>query len=323
MESIFHVNPELNIPIYQQLVDAIRAAVKRGQLTAGQQLPTVQEVAGELSIARGTIKRAYDELEREGLIEKVQGRGTFVCYQPVNTGSRKEMAMAAIDKLLKELEEMGLSAAEINIFLSLKLREKAEEEAYVKVAVVECNPETLSHMAEQLRHIPHVDLYSFLLESVQQYPYKLGEDFDLIVTTAEHAGYVESILPAPRKIARVALRPSTQTLAAVIRLQPREKVGVVSYSHRFGQLLKKTLAHYAEEASVGEITLLDETLTAYLQDKDALMLPKGYEKYCSAETARQLERFSGQRIECDYKMDEGSLLYLEAKIRRLWEKKTV
>ena len=143
MESIFHVNPQLDIPIYQQLVDSIRVAIKRGALVYGEKLPTVQEISEELSIARGTIKRAYDELEREGLIEKVQGRGTFVCYQPVNTGSRKEMAMAAIDKLLKELEEMGLSAAEINIFLSLKLREKAEEEAYVKVAVVECNPETL------------------------------------------------------------------------------------------------------------------------------------------------------------------------------------
>ena len=187
MDTIFCINPELNIPIYQQLVDAIRAAVKRGELTAGQQLPTVQEVSNDLSIARGTIKRAYDELEREGIVEKVQGRGTFVCYQPVNTGSRKELAMAAIDSLLDQLEDMGLSAAEINIFLNLKLRERAEEEAFVKIAVVECNPETLSQMADQLRHIKGVNLYSYLLESVHQYPYNLAEDFDLIVTTAEHA----------------------------------------------------------------------------------------------------------------------------------------
>ena len=82
MKTIFRINPELNIPIYQQLVDAIRAVVKRGQLTAGQQLPTVQEVAADLSIARGTIKRAYDELEREGLVEKVQGRGTLCAISP-------------------------------------------------------------------------------------------------------------------------------------------------------------------------------------------------------------------------------------------------
>jgi len=323
MDTIFQINAELNIPIYQQLVDAIRAAVKGGKLTAGQQLPTVQEVSNDLGIARGTIKRAYDELEREGLVEKVQGRGTFVCYRPVNTGSRKELAMAAIDKLLEDLEEMGLSAAEINIFLSLKLREKAEEEAFVKVAVVECNPETLSQMAEQLRHIPHVDLYSYLLESIQQYPYKLSEDFDLIVTTAEHAAYIADILPVPRKIARVALRPSNQTLSAVIKLLPGEKVGALSYSDRFGQLLHRTLVYYAEDAAISPPALLEGQVSAYLKDKDALLVPKGYEKYCSAETAQSIGNFPGQRIECYYKMDEGSLLYLEAKIKRLWEEKTI
>ena len=323
MKTIFRINPELNIPIYQQLVDAIRAVVKRGQLTAGQQLPTVQEVAADLSIARGTIKRAYDELEREGLVEKVQGRGTFVCYQPVNSGSRKDVAMAAIDALLDRLEDMGLSAAEINIFLNLKLRERAEEEAFVKIAVVECNPETLSQMADQLRHIKGVNLYSYLLESVEQYPYKLTEDFDLIVTTAEHAAYIESVLPVPRKIARVALRPSTQTLSSVIKLLPEEKVGVLSHSSRFGQLLQRTLNQYAEEACVQKPALLDAQVESYLSGLDAVLVPKDYEKYCSAETALLLERFVGQRIDCYYKMDEGSLLYLEAKIKRLLEERTI
>ena len=123
MKSIYKINTELDIPIYQQLVDSIRAAIKKGELVAGQKLPTVQEVTEALGIARGTIKRAYDELEQIGLIEKVQGRGTFVRYQPENSGSRKEQAMAAIDTVLNQLEEMGFSAAEINIFLNLKLRD--------------------------------------------------------------------------------------------------------------------------------------------------------------------------------------------------------
>lgn len=63
MKSIFQIDPNLDIPIYQQLVDKIRAGTKMGTLVPGQQLPTVQELASELSIARGTIKRAYDELD--------------------------------------------------------------------------------------------------------------------------------------------------------------------------------------------------------------------------------------------------------------------
>ena len=123
MDSIYKINYELDVPIYQQLVDCIRTAIKNGTLSAGQQLPTVQEVTEKLGIARGTIKRVYDELERAGFVEKVQGRGTFVRYQPANSGSRKEQAMAAIDAMLRQLEDMGLSPAEINIFLNLKLRQ--------------------------------------------------------------------------------------------------------------------------------------------------------------------------------------------------------
>ena len=88
MDMTYHINPELDVPIYRQLSDAIRTAIRKGELTAGQQLPTVQEVTETLGVARGTIKRAYDELERAGLVEKIQGRGTFVRYQPASSGSR-------------------------------------------------------------------------------------------------------------------------------------------------------------------------------------------------------------------------------------------
>ena len=101
MDAIYKVNTELDIPIYQQLVDAIFTAVKTGKLTSGQQLPTVCEMTEKVGVARGTVKRAYDELERIGCIEKVQGRGTFVKFQSANAGSRKEQSMAAMDELLE------------------------------------------------------------------------------------------------------------------------------------------------------------------------------------------------------------------------------
>lgn len=325
MESIYKINPALDVPIYQQLVDGIRAAIKNGTLAAGQQLPTVQEVTQKLGIARGTIKRAYDELELAGLVEKAQGRGTFVRYQPANSGSRKEQAMAAIDEMLNKLEDMGLSAAEINIFLNLKLRERAEQEAYVKVAVVECNPECLSHMSEQLRHIDGVDLYAYLLESIEQYPYQLSEDFDLVVTTSNHGEYLSSILPINTKIARTALRPSTRYLSHILKLQPGEKLGIIGYSHRFAQLMYATCQNYVEDAQVSEpvTAAAEDALKSYLKDKSVVLVPKSYEKYFSLQAVELLRNFSGTLIDCYYEMDEGSLLYLEAKIKRLLEAKSI
>ena len=247
MKIIYKVNTELDIPIYQQLVDSIHSAVKKGELKSGEKLPTVQEMTEELKIARGTVKRAYDELERGGFIEKVQGRGTFVCYHPLENEGRKEKAMAAIDNMLNKLENMGFSATEINIFLNLKLRERSEGKAQIKVAVVECNPENLSEMTEQLRHVDGVDLYSYTIDNIREYPYKLGEELDLIVTTSFHCEYLQEIVQNRKKIARVALRPSAHCLAQIIKLRKGKKVGVIGYSQRFAALLHTTCQNYAED----------------------------------------------------------------------------
>ena len=325
MDSIYQINPQLDIPIYQQLVDAIRSAIKKGQLVAGERLPTVQEMTQMLSIARGTVKRTYDELERAGLLEKVQGRGTFVRYQPANSGSRKEQAMALIDDMLNQLDSMGLSAAEINIFLNLKLRERSEQESYVKIAVVECNAENLSQMTEQLRHISGVDIYSYQLESVRQYPYMLGEDFDLVVTTASHAEFLVDALPLKSKIARVALRPSARYLSQIIKLRAGKTLGIIGYSQRFGQLLYETCKAYTEGVTVHSPLIFSPgvEVQSYLQGKDAVLVPKACEKYFSTSVLEALSSFSGQVIECYYEMDEGSVLYLEAKIKRILEEKTI
>ncbi len=325
METIYKINPELEIPIYQQLVDSVATAIKKGVLESGKKLPTVQEVTEQLGIARGTIKRAYDELERAGLIEKVQGRGTFVCYRPMNSVSRKEQAMLAIEDMLNRLENMGFSPAEINIFLNLKLRERSEEEAQVKIAVVECNPETLSQMSEQLRHISGVDLYSYLIENIQQYPYKLNDGFDLIVATSSHIEYLESVLPVRKKKACVALKPATGWLSRIIRLHHGERVGIISYSHRFGELLYKACETYAESAIINR-PICPETegeVMEYLKNKDVVLVPKSFEKYFKPAIAEEIRRLGRDALECHYEMDEGSILYLESKIKRMLEEKTI
>ena len=325
MDSIFCINPQLHIPIYQQLVDAARSAIKRGVLSLGQQLPTVQEVSEELKVARGTVKRVYDELEYAGLVEKVQGRGTFVSHRKVDAASRKDQAMAAIDQLLHQLENMGFTSTEIGIFLDLRLRQHTEQEPLVKVAVVESSPESLAQISSQLRRLNRVDLDAHLLEEVQQYPYLLEEDVDLVVTSAQNAQILESILPERKQMVRVALRLSQGCLAQIIRLKQGRKVGILSGSARFGRMLYNTCQTYAEDLDV----VLPQTFAqvgdveSYLQPLEVVLVPEEYERYCDAETARCLSRFehTGRLISCDYELDEGSFLYLEIKTRRIMEKK--
>lgn len=327
MDSVFQINPDLDIPIYQQLVDKIRIAVKQNSLPAGHQLPTVQELAQMLGVARGTIKRAYDELEREGLVDKIQGRGTFICYKPVNAASRKDQAMAAIDDLLDQLEGMGFSGGEINIFLDLKLRQRTEGFACLKVAVLECNPENLSQMAEQLRDVGQIDVCSYLVDSVLSYPYSIAEDMDLIVTTTSHAAELEAILPDNKKLVRIALRATPRCLSRIIKLRSGAHVGILTHSVRFGQLLYRTCENFNHHITLSapETFSLELDMDAYLADKDALLVPRDYEKHCLAPTLQRLQRFAEHKrlIPCSFEMDEGSFLYLEERIQRALEEKPI
>ena len=321
----FSVNSESTVPIYQQLVDAIRIAIKKGDMSAGTQLPTVLQMAEELGLARGTIKRAYDELELMGLVEKVQGRGTFVCYRKSTPESRKEQAMRAIDAMLDQMAGLGFSAAEVNIFLNLKLRERAQQRADMKIAVLECNPENLSQLSDQLRGVEGIELYSYLISHIQAYPYNLGEEMDLIVTTVEHAPYIHSIISDQKKIARVALRLSPESMAQIVKLRVEESVGVLGCSQRFADLLYEACTSYTECTKVDRPKTISAELQwdNYLRGKTAILVPKGFEKHTDSQSIEWLNKFaeSGRVIRCTYEMDEGSLLYLQEKISRFREKK--
>ena len=327
MESVFHVDPQLDIPIYQQLVDKVRTAVKQGTLADGQQLPTVQELADALGVAKGTVKRAYDELEHSGLVEKIQGRGTFVSYRPEQTGSRKDRAMAAIDQLLDSLEAMGFSAWEVNIFLDLKLRQRENREYRLKVAVLECNPENLSQLSEQLRSVEGIEVCSYLVDNIRSYPYPLTENMDLIVTTTEHAAEISALLGGSPKLVRIALRPESRCLSRIIRIRKEAHVGILCHSIRFGQILEQTCQNYSHGIHLEHPVLLSQItdLEGFLADKDVVLLPKDYASHCNAQAQRLLEDFSARKrlIPCAYEMDEGSFLYLEERVRRALEEKPI
>lgn len=327
MNDIYKINQSIDIPIYQQLVDSMESAIKKGDLVYGERLPTIFEMVERLGIARGTVKRVYDELELKGLIEKSQGRGTFVSFKPSGSGSRKEQAVAAIDRLFSELEEMGFSATEIHIFVELKLREWAEKETLIKVAIVECNHETLSNLSDQLRYIHGVDPYVYTLETIEQYPYKLEEEFDLIITTPSHAQYLESILPTSKKLIQVALRPSAHFFSSIIRISSGKHLGSIVYSKRFGSLIHKTYKDYTEDVRLSEPFVVSasnqKSVSEYLASLDAVIVPKHYEKFFPPSVSDAVRAFRGEVIETYYELDEGSMLYLERKIKKLFERKNI
>ncbi|HYM75183.1 MAG TPA: GntR family transcriptional regulator [Candidatus Dormibacteraeota bacterium] len=74
----FALDLHTGVPVYRQLIDQVRAGIASGSLTAGDQLPTVRQLAVDLAINPNTVMRAYRELELGGLLETHQGTGTFI-----------------------------------------------------------------------------------------------------------------------------------------------------------------------------------------------------------------------------------------------------
>jgi GntR family transcriptional regulator len=77
----FHLDLHSGMPVYRQIVDQVRGAVASGALRAGDQLPTVRQLAVDLEVNPNTVVRAYRELEYDGLLETHQGTGTFISDQ--------------------------------------------------------------------------------------------------------------------------------------------------------------------------------------------------------------------------------------------------
>jgi GntR family transcriptional regulator len=97
------------IPIYVQLRDQILAAIGRGALARGTQLPTMRQVAVALSIDLNTVQRAYAELERQGILETVRGRGSFVAEAPRAARSKRKETQEFASRIAAQARAQGIA----------------------------------------------------------------------------------------------------------------------------------------------------------------------------------------------------------------------
>src|ERR1700722_9209993 len=79
----FRLDEHSGVPVYRQLIDQVQAAIASTALVAGEQLPTVRQVAVDLAINPNTVSRAYREMEIRGLLDTQQGTGTFIADRKV------------------------------------------------------------------------------------------------------------------------------------------------------------------------------------------------------------------------------------------------
>lgn len=112
-----------DIPIYQQIMDKIKQQIASGELTAGQKLPSVRDMALEAGVNPNTMQKALAELEREGLLYSQRTSGRFVAeQQEIKKGLLEEMMMEYVETFLNNMKKLGYTVEEV-----VELLQKYEE----------------------------------------------------------------------------------------------------------------------------------------------------------------------------------------------------
>jgi GntR family transcriptional regulator len=122
----FRLDLHSGVPVYRQIIDQVTGGIAAGALAAGDQLPTVRQLAVDLSINPNTVIRAYRELEIRGVLDTQQGTGTFISRQKVqrdDAGRQRRLNQLAgefvaragsdgftVEELIEQLEDMRAEA---------------------------------------------------------------------------------------------------------------------------------------------------------------------------------------------------------------------
>jgi GntR family transcriptional regulator len=110
----FHINFKAGKPVYLQVVDQVKTAAAAGSVRSGEPLPSIRPLAEELRVNRNTVAKAYAELESQGVIETIAGKGCFVRanHSPLKKAARVELVTQAMDEAVVQAHHLQIGKAE-------------------------------------------------------------------------------------------------------------------------------------------------------------------------------------------------------------------
>jgi GntR family transcriptional regulator len=109
MTMAFRLDSSSGVPFYRQIIDQVLLAVADGRLKAGTQLPTVRQLAVDLSVNLNTVAKAYREMEIRGIVQTQQGTGTFIAARSATKSRERRKALQdLVDRVIANGEALGI-----------------------------------------------------------------------------------------------------------------------------------------------------------------------------------------------------------------------
>ena len=120
---LLQIDFKSGIPVYLQLVDQIKRTAASGGIRPGESLPGIRPLAEELRLNRNTVAKAYSELESQGIVENVQGKGCFLkdVNSPLTKAARNDMLAQEVDRVIVAAHHLQIADAELVSLLKKRL----------------------------------------------------------------------------------------------------------------------------------------------------------------------------------------------------------
>lgn len=310
------------IPLYVQLKERIRQQVESGSWTPGFKLPTERELSTLLGVSRNTVSQAYRELENEGILISLQGKGTFVSEADATSLSAsrihrlEEILEVAITHALREgfsCEEFSSKALELALH-------KQELLNRVKIVFIECNREQVDYFSKKLELGSGVTIAPLVVDELRAGSAQVRNtlnDADIIVTTFFHEAEVRRAVGADKRVVAVALDPQLETVVKIARVPKSKRLGLVCISTNFAEKVKNSIC----EAGIDHVPLVatlsdtPDALQNVLTNSDVILVSPGRKKEVAESCPREKEI-----VEFVYRPDLGSINLLKNTILELRER---
>ncbi len=309
------------VPIYMQIVNFVRNSIHSGKIKGGFRLPTVRKLSQITGLSVGTIRRAYDELQKLNVIKMTQGKGTFVIDKDeAQTLGKRERAVSAVEFMVTELLDLGYTYNDITLLTEHAIKKRMELNDKTKVAVVDCNTESMSVIVNQLSDFPEICITEFLLDVVLETPVILMDNYKVIVTTHTHFELLsEALGESADKLTKVVMTPSEQTIVDLAAIKEGAVIGIWCKTKRFLRITQEGIRKFAKNVSGTDYRLKDEDFlfSKFLDSLDVLVVSPCYLQYTEGEDLEDIEHFvenGGTIVQYNYQIDKGSLMFLSDRI---------
>ena len=314
---LYRIDRNSKTPICWQIYGQLAVQITRGDFPCGFRLPTEKDWLKAFGVSKGTVRQAYNMLQRDGLVDVRQGSGTYVTA----AGNRRvEETLSQIFDRLTSAE--GYTLAEIYQICTQELGMANQFNRPVRIAWIDCTREMLYSTAQQIReHIP-VSIDSFVLSDILKSPVLVNGRYDLIVTTENHKAAVKGVASGQENI--VSIRPSIANECGILiaKIPPHIPIWVFCESDSYCQYVCRLMEQFEKKNPLRFFFYHDEGVEAFdaPADQSALIVPHDIALLADPRLMNRINQYRGAGgpfIPLQYVIDKGSLLMLSEKVQRL------